>query len=267
MKAIAVATKAALAAGQLILRSFHQAQEIRTKGPQDIVTQVDIDAEDIIVATIRQAFPDHQFLGEEGHTARLGAENLWVIDPLDGTRNYSLGIPFFCVSVALARRGKAILGVVYDPVRGELFSAEAGEGTYVNGERVQFTPKAGLDEAIVYVGFLPAQNPSDPGFSLPMFLKLRPLIAAMRNMGSAALSLAYVACGRLDIAYHDRLSPWDLLAGAFLIKEAGGVATDFKGGPITVFSRGIIAATGAPLHAPVLRIAQQVIAGGKAAAA
>jgi myo-inositol-1(or 4)-monophosphatase len=259
MEAIDAASKAALTAGEYILQHFRQEQEIRAKGPQDVVTQVDIDAEDIIVATILEAFPDHQLLGEESHSASLRAENLWVIDPLDGTRNYTIGIPFFCVSIALTRRGRPILGVVYDPFRGELFSAEAGRGTCLNGEPVQVTPKASLEQAIVYVGFLPAQNASDPGLSLPMFLRLRPSIAAMRNIGSAALSLAYVASGRLDVAYHDQLGPWDLLAGALLIEEAGGVATDFHGDPITVFSQDIIATNSAPLHAPVLGIARRVM--------
>jgi len=235
MEAIAVAIEAAHKAGEIILRHFRQPQEIRTKGPQDIVTQVDLDAEDIIVRTIRRAFPGHEFLGEEGHTADRDAEHLWVIDPLDGTRNYAAGIPFFCVSIALSVQGRAVLGVIYDPLHGETFSAETG------------------------AGFLPAQNAENPGLSLPMLMRLRPAIAAMRNMGSAALSLAYVACGRLDIAYHDRLSAWDLLAGALLIEEAGGIATDLNGQAISTSSRDIIAANSPALHVPVLHIAQEVL--------
>ena len=228
MEAIAVAIEAAHKAGEIILRHFRQPQEIRTKGPQDIVTQVDLDAEDIIVRTIRRAFPGHEFLGEEGHTADRDAEHLWVIDPLDGTRNYAAGIPFFCVSIALSVEGTAVLGVIYDPLRGETFSAETGQG-------------------------------ANPGLSLPMLMRLRPAIAAMRNMGSAALSLAYVACGRLDIAYHDRLSAWDLLAGALLIEEAGGIATDLNGQAISTSARDIIAANSPALHVPVLHIAQEVL--------
>ena len=259
MEAIAVAIEAAYKAGEIILRHFRQPQEIRTKGPQDIVTQVDLDAEDIIVRTIRRAFPGHEFLGEEGHTADRDAEHLWVIDPLDGTRNYAAGIPFFCVSIALSVEGTAVLGVIYDPLRGETFSAETGQGAYLNGQKVHFVRKAGLEQAIVYAGFLPAQNAENPGLSLPMLMRLRPAIAAMRNMGSAALSLAYVACGRLDIAYHDRLSAWDLLAGALLIEEAGGIATDLNGQAISTSSRDIIAANSPALHVPVLHIAQEVL--------
>jgi myo-inositol-1(or 4)-monophosphatase len=259
MEAIAVAIEAARAAGELILRHFRQPQEIHMKGPQDVVTQVDIDAEEVIVGTIREAFPDDEFLGEEGHVAGPCADRLWVIDPLDGTRNYAVGIPFFCVSIALSVEDRPVLGVIYDPIRDELFSAEAGQGTHLNSRRVHFTPKTSLEQAMVYVGTLPARTANNPGLSLPMLLRLRPSIAVIRNMGSAALSLAYVACGRLDIAYHDRLSPWDLLAGALLISEAGGVATDFRGDSITVSSQDIIASNSRPLHAPVLRIAREVV--------
>jgi len=259
MDAITIAMEAAHKAGELILRHFRQPQEIRMKTPTEIVTQVDHDAEDIIVRIIRQAFPDHEFLGEEGHTASQGADYLWVIDPLDGTRNYTLGIPFFCVSIALVVRGKIVLGVIYDPERGETFSAQTGKGAYLNGVKVNFTRTTSMERAIVCVGFVPAQSADNPELALPMLLRLRPAIAAVRNMGSAALSLAYVACGRLHIAYQDRLSPWDMLAGALLVEEAGGTVTDFAGRPISLSSQNIIAANSSGLHAPVLRVAQEVL--------
>jgi myo-inositol-1(or 4)-monophosphatase len=264
METMAAAIEAAEAAGRHILHHFRQPQEIRMKGPQDVVTRVDIEAENVIIETLREAFPDDEFLGEEGHAAGADAERLWVIDPLDGTRNYSVGFPFFCVSIALSVRGRATLGVIYDPLRGELFTAQAGQGTHLNGSRVRLMPKATLEQAIVGVGFLPAQNAANPELSLPILLRLRPSIAAMRNIGSAALTLAYVACGRLDIAYQDRLSSWDVMAGALLVEEAGGVATDLRGDPITTSSQDIISATGRHLHAPVLRIAQELVREGGA---
>jgi myo-inositol-1(or 4)-monophosphatase len=223
------------------------------------VTQADLEAEEIIVHQIRNAFPEDQFLGEEAHAAPTDASRVWVIDPVDGTRNYAVGIPFFCTAIALSIQGKVVLGVIHDPVHGETFSALAGQGACLNGKRVHLTPKTDLQEAILYVGFLPAGNPKNPGLALPMFNHLRPRILAMRNMGSAALSLAYLACGRLDIAYHDYLSAWDVLAGALLIEEAGGIATDFAGEPISISSHSIIAASSRSLHAPALRIAQQVM--------
>lgn len=260
MDAIAVAIEAAHAAGELALRHFRQPQPVHLKTPTEVVTQVDRDSEDLIVHTVRQAFPDHEFLGEEGHTARKGADCVWVIDPLDGTRNYTLGIPFFCVSIALTVRGKTVLGVIYDPERRETFSAEAGKGAYLNGAKVHFIRKTSMEQAIVYVGFVPAQSADNPGLALPMLERLRPSIAAVRNMGSAALSLAYVASGRLDIAYHDRLSVWDMLAGALLIEEAGGTATDFAGRRLSMASENIIAANTRAFHGAILRVAQEVLA-------
>ena len=261
MDAITVAQEAAHRAGDLLLRQFRQPQAIRKKGLKDLVTQADLDAENLIVGTIRQAFPEHEFLGEEGHTAREGADHVWVIDPLDGTRNYAQGIPFFCVSIALTVKGKTVLGVIFDPLHGETFAAESGSGAYVNGQGIAFAKKVRLEEAVVYAGFPPAQSHSDPGIASHILARLYPTVAVMRNMGSAALSLAYVACGRVDIAYHDRLSVWDMLAGVLLIEEAGGMATDFGGQPISMASHNLVAANTPSFHAPVLRTIQEVLAG------
>jgi len=259
MDIAAVAIKAAHQAGEVILQNFRQPQEIHFKAPTEIVTQVDRDVEDIIVRTIEQVFPDHHFLGEEKHRSDQDAEYVWVIDPLDGTRNYTRGIPFFCTSIALTRKGRPILGVIYDPLRAETFYGEMGKGMYLNGTKVQYTRKSSLEQAIVYVGFLPAQHNDDPGLALPMFMRLRPTISGMRKMGSAALSLAYVACGRIDIAYHDRLDAWDMMAGALLIEEAGGIATDFAGQPLSLSSHDIIAANTTAFHTMVLQIAQEML--------
>ncbi|MGB9880888.1 MAG: inositol monophosphatase family protein, partial [Anaerolineae bacterium] len=240
MEAITVAIEAAHKAGEVILHHFQQPQEIYLKGPGDLTTQVDREAEEIIVDTIRQAFPEHEFLGEEEHAACHDAENLWVIDPLDGTRNYSLSIPWFCVSIALAVKGRAVLGVIYDPVRQETFCAEAGKGAYLNGKRIHCAKKTEIERAVAALGFLPARHKENPGLAVPMLMRLHPMIEAIRIMGAAALNLAYVACGRADISFHDRVSAWDILAGALLIEEAGGVATDFAGQPITTASQNII---------------------------
>jgi myo-inositol-1(or 4)-monophosphatase len=261
MEAITVAIEAAHKAGEVILRHFRLPQEVHLKGPADLTTQVDQEAEEVIVHTIREALPDHEFLGEEGHTACYNAENLWVIDPLDGTRNYSLGIPWFCVSIALAVKGRAVLGVVYDPVRGETFYAEAGKGAYLNGKEMHCAQKTDMERAVAAVGFLPARHEENPGLALPMLIRLYPMIEATRIMGAAALNLAYVACGRVDISFHDRVSAWDILAGALLIEEAGGVATDFAGQPITTASRNIIGASNAAFHKQVLHVAQEVLRG------
>jgi myo-inositol-1(or 4)-monophosphatase len=258
MQAIDLAIQAAHEAGALIRAGFRQPQQIRMKTPTEIVTQVDQEAEQIIVRTIQQAFPDHDFLGEEGHVPRQNAEHVWVIDPLDGTRSYALGIPFFCVSIALTVRGRVELGVIYDPLGEETFHARLGGGTHLNGVRVRPAQQTCLDEAVVYVGIAPARSRNNPELAMPVLERLGPSIAAIRNLGSAALGIAYVACGRLDISYHDRLSPWDMCAGALLVQEAGGVATDFSGEPISLSSNSIIAAGNPNSHQVVLEIAQEV---------
>jgi myo-inositol-1(or 4)-monophosphatase len=258
MQALDVAIDAAHKAGSLIRDRFGQPQQTEMKSPTEVVTQVDRDAEQIIVRTIQRAFPDHEFLGEEGHAPRENAEHVWVVDPLDGTRNYTLGIPLFCVSIALTVRGRVVVGAIYDPQRNETFSACVGGGTHLNGVKVQGCARTCLDQAIVYAGFVPAQSPNNPELSMPMLVRLRPSVAAMRNLGSVALGLAYVACGRIDLAYQDRLSPWDMCAGALLVQEAGGVATDFAGQLISSSSNSIIAALNRDYHRVVLEIAQDV---------
>lgn len=260
MQPIAVAIDAAHKAGEIISRYFRQPQEIHLKGPSDPTTQADQEAEEVIVHTIRQFFPHHEFLGEEGHAACHDAENLWVIDPLDGTRNYALGIPWFCISIALAVRGRAVLGVVYDPMRAETFYAEAGKGAYLNGKEIHCAQKTEMERAVAAMGLLPARHKDNPGLAVPMLIRLHPMVEAVRVMGAAALNLAYVACGRVDIALHDLVSAWDILAGALLIEEAGGIATDFAGKPITTASRSIIGASNVAFHTQVLDIARKVLA-------
>lgn len=266
IQALDVAIDAAHKAGSLIRDRFGQPKETEMKTPTDIVTQVDRDAEEIIVRTIQQAFPGHEFLGEEGHAPRQNAEHVWVVDPLDGTRNYTLGIPLFCVSIALTFRGHVVLGVIHDPERDETFSARLGGGTHLNGVKVQGCVRTPLDQAIVYAGFVPAQSPNNPELSMPMLARLRPSIAAMRNLGSVALGLAYVACGRIDLAYQDHLNPWDMCAGAVLVQEAGGVATDLHGEAVSLSSRSIAVALNSDFHKLVLEIAQDVSRARSAAA-
>jgi myo-inositol-1(or 4)-monophosphatase len=253
-----LAIQAARAAGKHVLQHFRLPLDVRAKGAHDYVTDVDLEAEALIVRMIHEQCPADGFLGEEGHSPDPTDHRVWVIDPLDGTRNYTVGIPFFCVSIALCIGGQTELGVIYDPVRDEVFSALTGGGSYLNGQPIQNEPKTDYDGAIAYVGWKPDLPSHSKGFSLPLFECLRRSVAAMRNIGSAALSLAYVSCGRIDIAFHDRLSAWDMLAGALLIEEAGGTVTDTDGRPITLRSQDIVAANGAELHASVLQAAREV---------
>jgi myo-inositol-1(or 4)-monophosphatase len=264
MDEITVAIRAAQEAGTLALRRFGQPQEIRRKGPADPVTQTDQEAEELIVSTIRRAFPDHEFLGEEGHHAPADAEHLWVIDPIDGTRNYAHGIPFFCTSIALARRGQIVLGVIYDPTSKETFHAEAGKGAYLNGQPIHVSRKTELEDAILSLSLVPARQVGNAHVALPMLARLQPTVESVRIMGSAALHLAYVACGRFDVGFQDSVHAWDVLAGVLLVQEAGGTVTDLMGQPVSTSSHDCIVANNLNFHQAVLRAAQEVAVGRKA---
>jgi myo-inositol-1(or 4)-monophosphatase len=260
MDEITVAIQAAQEAGALALRRFRQPQEIRRKGPADPVTQADHEAEDLIVGTIQQVFPDHEFLGEEGHHAPADAEHLWVIDPIDGTRNYAHGVPFFCTSIALARYGQPVLGVIYDPTLKETFHAELGKGAYLNGQPIHVSRTTELEDAILSLSLVPARQVGNARVALPMLARLQPAVESVRIMGSAALHLAYVACGRFDVGFQDSVHAWDVLAGVLLVQEAGGIVTDLVGQPVSTSSHDCIVANNASFHRAVLRAAQEVAA-------
>jgi myo-inositol-1(or 4)-monophosphatase len=260
MDLITIAIEAAHQAGELALRQFRQPQEIRRKGPADPVTATDVAAEELIVRTIREAFPDHQFLGEEGHRAPTDAEYLWIIDPIDGTRNYAHGVPFFCTSIALAQHGHLALGVIYDPTLKETFHAEAGKGAYLNGQRIHVSRKTQLEDAILSMSLVPARQTGNARVAMPMLIRLQPQVESVRIMGSAALHLAYVACGRFDVGFQDSIHAWDVLAGVLLVQEAGGMATDLRGQPLSRSSHDCIVANNADFHSAVLRAAHEALA-------
>ena len=256
-----IAIEAARQAGELALSQLHQPQQVRQKGPSDPVTATDVAAEDLIVHTIRQAFPDHQFMGEEGHQGSADADYLWIIDPIDGTRNYAHGVPFFCTSIALARHGRLALGVIYDPLQKETFYAEAGKGAYLNGQRIRVSRKTRLEDAILSMSLVPALQTGNAQVAMPMLARLQPRVESVRIMGSAALHVAYVACGRFDVGFQDSIHAWDVLAGVLLVREAGGIATDLRGQPVTTSSHDCIVANNANFHEAVLRAAQEALAG------
>jgi len=260
MDTITMAMEAARQAGELALHRFRLPQEIRRKGPADPVTQADQEAEELIVSTIRHVFPDHEFLGEEGHRAPADAKHLWVVDPIDGTRNYAHGVPFFCTSIALAERGRIVLGVIHDPIHKETFHAEAGKGAYLNGQPIHVSRKTELEDAILAMSLVPARQVGNARVALPMLVRLQPMVESVRIMGSAALHLAYVACGRFDVGFQDSIHAWDVLAGVLLVQEAGGVVTDLVGQPVSTSSGDCIVANSAGFHRAVLRAAQEALA-------
>jgi len=201
----------------------------REKSARDLVTDADLASQRAIEAVIRGQFPDHGFLGEEEPDfEQLNRPYCWVVDPLDGTTNYVHGFPFFAVSVAVAREGKIVAGAIFDPLREECFLAGLGEGSWLDGNQLSTSEATVLQQALLAVSFPPNIQLDDPDFQA--FLKVSPLCQALRRTGSAALNLAYVACGRLDANWAHFIYPWDSAAGVLLVLEAGGVAMASRGG-------------------------------------
>ena len=245
------AVEIAREAGALLREYFAQGVETEYKGDVDLVTEADRTAEKLIRTRLAEAFPEHGVYGEEGTRERMEGEFRWYVDPLDGTTNFAHGFPQFCVSMGLEQRpvgtkpdedGTLVAGVIYDPMRDELFTAERGRGTRLNGEpaRVSRTPK--LAEALLATGFPSRKRHSSPNIHFYQEFTLRS--HGVRRAGSAALDLAYVACGRLDGFWEFNLNPWDTAAGILLIEEAGGRVTDFAGAHFQLNSDEILASNG-----------------------
>ena len=235
------AIKAARRAGTVILRSMDRLDtlKIQSKDKNDFVSDVDRKAEEEIIKILRQTYPQHSILAEE-NGAIEGNEYQWIIDPLDGTTNYLYGFPVFAVSIALAFNGELLHGVVYDPLRDELFTASKGDGAMLNNRRLRTTHRKGLDGALLGTGF-PFKQQQHLDIYLETFRALFPDSSGIRRAGSAAIDLAYVAAGRLDGFWEIGLKPWDMAAGALLVQEAGGVCTDFAAGSDFLESGNIIA--------------------------
>lgn len=241
--ALNIAVKAARKAGSLILRHMDRLSgvSVTQKGRNDFVSEVDRQAEDEIVAILRKAYPGHSILAEESG-ASGGDEFQWIIDPLDGTTNYLHGFPQFAVSIALSNRGRLEQGVIYDPLREELFTASRGGGAFLNDRRVRVSQRKSLEGALLGTGFPFRQHEVLDAY-LAMFKALHADTAGIRRAGSAALDLAYVAAGRLDGFWEFGLRPWDLAAGALLIREAGGLVGDFSGGEEYMDTGNLVAGT------------------------
>ncbi|GIX33253.1 MAG: inositol monophosphatase [Lysobacterales bacterium] len=242
--AVTIATRAARAAGELILRHLDRIHtlEIEHKGRHDYVSQVDRMAEELIVRELRHAWPDCAILGEEGgERGSSTARRVWIVDPLDGTSNFLRGIPHFAVSIALMEQGQLVDAVVFDPVRNELFTASRGSGALLNGRRLRVGQRVQLDGALLATGF-PFREPEHLPAHLEMLRRVLEKAEDLRRTGSAALDLAWVACGRLDGYFEYGLAPWDMAAGSLLVREAGGRCADFANGDRYLFSGGVIAA-------------------------
>ncbi len=238
-----MAVRAARSAGNMILRYVDRVDSVAVaeKDHHDFVSEVDRLAERTIIAVLHKAYPDHSILAEESGS-QSGDEYQWVIDPLDGTTNFLHGFPQFAVAIALRHRGNLQHGVIFDPLRNELFTASRGGGAALNDRRLRVSKVKHLDAALLGTGF-PFRRQEYLDDYLCTFRALFPQTSGIRRTGSAALDLAYVAAGRLDGFWEIGLSPWDMAAGALLVQEAGGFVSDFAGGGDFLATGNIIAGT------------------------
>ena len=267
-----IGRQAALAAGRVMRQNYTKPHEITMKGAIDPVTETDFQCQEIIIGMIRQAFPDHAFLAEERAGEGDGGQRpsavpevihpgpaweadsppgcRWIIDPLDGTVNFAHGYPAFCVSIACEADGVLEYGVIYDPLRDELFEASRGRGASLNGQGIRVSATARLTQALVATGF-----PYDIRERVPQTLarlgRLLKIVQGLRRGGSAALDLAYVACGRLDGFYEENLKPWDTAAGLLIVTAAGGKTTTFDGQDYDIYAPNIVTTNGV-LHRELL---------------
>ena len=235
-------------AGAILLDRLGRALQVSNKGDIDLVTESDLAAEKLIIERIKSHYPRHAILAEESG-ATAGVEFVsgtsdwkWIIDPLDGTTNYAHGYPCFCVSIALENSGVIEVAAIYDPTRDEMFAAERGQGATLNGRRIRVSTVDELNSAMLCTGF-PYNVRERPNFERE-FARFTMEAQAVRRDGSAALDLAYVACGRFDGFWEDGLNPWDVAAGILLITEAGGQVTDFKGRALDIYTPKVLASNG-----------------------
>lgn len=254
-KAMNAAVDAARKAGALLNRRRGNLKEINYKGSVDLVTDVDRESQELIRSLIQRNFPGHDIRGEEDLSREKGSEYRWLIDPLDGTTNYAHDFPVFCVSIALEYNGSLIMGVVFDPTRGELFTARRGMGAERNGQIITVSRERQLSKSLLATGF-PYDIRESEINNLDHFARLAVRAQAVRRCGSAALDLCYAACGRFDGFWEMKLEPWDMAAGALMIKEAGGTVTDFGGAPFSHYGREMLATNGL-IHDQMVSVLQQ----------
>jgi len=235
---------AAHAAGDLIRENWQRPKEIRFKGAIDLVTSVDRESERRIVEILRGNFPHHAILAEE-ETDLAGGENgyRWIVDPLDGTTNFAHGYPQFCVSIALEHEKNILIGIVYDPLRQECFSAIRGDGAKLNGESIRTSEVLKLDHGLLATGF-PYDRRENVDYYLAYFRAFLTRCQGIRRAGAAALDLCYVACGRIDGYWEFKLRPWDTAAASLIVREAGGRLSDFKGNEFTIWGDEAMASNG-----------------------
>lgn len=254
MKFLDIAIEVARESGRIQMESLGKAMDIRIKIATDIVTEVDKRCEKMITDRLHREFPTHDMLAEEGSGRRdVSSEYRWIIDPLDGTMNFSKGYPLFATSIALEHKGEVVLGVVYEPNHDELFVAEKGGGASCNGNRIKVSNTTELEKALLDTGFAYNTDKSEQLNNAGHFVDFLSHAGSLRRDGAAAVDLCYVACGRFDGFWELYLKPWDVAAGQLIVKEAGGAVTAFDGSPLDIYGTEILASNGL-IHARMMDI-------------
>lgn len=242
---LTVATHVARQAGALLRERYlaHEPLPVTHKGQKDLVTETDLQVEQLVSDALQRAFPDDSILGEEGGDIARGGGRQWVIDPIDGTTNFVRRIPFFAVSIGLVQAGQLLAGVVYNPILDELYTAARGEGAYLNGKKLHVTAITDLPQALVITGFACLRAGKTPN-NLANFAAVAQQTLGIRRLGAASLDLCAVASGRAEAFWELYLKPWDIAAGALIVLEAGGMLSDFGGNDTWLTGDSIIASNG-----------------------
>lgn len=235
-----IAEKAVIQAGNIVFAKYGHST-VTMKSDHSPVTDADLDSEEVIKTLLHKNFPDHSIISEESGSELKESEYTWIVDPLDGTRNYSVKIPFFCVSIALIKNQQPILGTIYYPVQKELFTAELGKGSYLNHRPIKV--KEDIDFETAFISIANARDKYSRERAGKFYLKLKPINYAVRQVGSVALELCYVGTGRFGAVVMISCNAWDVMAGALIVKEAGGTVTDFNGKPFDKESKDILASS------------------------
>ena len=250
-----IARQVAMKAGEILTDRFGRVNNVSLKSRGNIVTEVDTEVETEMLSILKTEYPGMGALGEESGGSKADKGYVWILDPLDGTRNYASGIPFYSTVVGLAKDGEPVLGINYDPVSNSMFEAEKGKGAFLNNKAIKVSERTVLADCVVGMDLSYQDDGAAAG--LDVIRSIWPGMQTARIMGSSALGISYAAAGLVDIYFHHRLEPWDQVAGLLLVREAGGIITDRTGGHAGLYSDGLIASN-PTLHAELMRITNEM---------